>query len=118
MGGTRETTTGITRRGDTGMPLSGIVKGRTKTTEKGDESPENQMITSDRYLIRLLLKLTSSRHTWTQPLTALFPPAALFRIPELEHECLMRLPRKKDPRCPEFLSAIQCIKRDCSKPEM
>ncbi|RMB99557.1 hypothetical protein DUI87_23810 [Hirundo rustica rustica] len=109
---------GITRKGDTRMPLPGIVKGRTKTTEKGDESPEKQMITSDQYLIRLLLKLTSPHHTWTQRLEALSSRATLFRTPELEHECLMRLPQKEEPQSPEFLLAIQCIKRDCSKPEM
>ncbi|RMC15424.1 hypothetical protein DUI87_07615 [Hirundo rustica rustica] len=42
----KKTMTGITRTKDTGIPLPGIVKGGTKTMEKGDGSPENQVITS------------------------------------------------------------------------
>ncbi|RMC03500.1 hypothetical protein DUI87_20699 [Hirundo rustica rustica] len=117
-GGTRETMLRITRKGTRGYLCRESLKGEQRQQKREMENPENQMITSDRYLIRLLPTLTSLHSTWTQQSKTLSSQVNPFKTSEPEHEYLMRLPRKREPRGPDFLSAIQCIKRDSSKPEM
>ncbi|RMC20440.1 hypothetical protein DUI87_01290 [Hirundo rustica rustica] len=53
------------------LPLPRILEREQKATENGNDSPEDQMITSDQYLDRPRQELTSPHHTWTQPLTVL-----------------------------------------------
>ncbi|RMC21130.1 hypothetical protein DUI87_01988 [Hirundo rustica rustica] len=106
------------RKRDTRIPLPGIVKRKTKTTEKGDGEPGEP----NDYIRSISHPSPPDINISTQYLDTTIKDIVFrenpFKTPEPKHEYLMRLPRKREPRSPEFLSAIQCIKRDCSKPEM